>query len=173
MESLQAYAPALGVAGTVLGLVAVVGWLHLQLRVQRFARPYEDLAQAAQKDGVPATLQAQLLGVERNEKRIEATQAYVKQLETRLRTAIQGTGFLKYDAFEDIRGAQSYSLCVLDAHRNGVIITSIAGRNDCRGYAKPVKNGTCDLATSDEEKQVLEMAKQRLGEVPEPELAAV
>jgi hypothetical protein len=50
---------------------------------------------------------------------------------------------------------------VLDA-QNGVVITSIAGRNDYRGYAKPVKQGTCDLAMSEEEKQVLEAAKNSL-----------
>ena len=79
---------------------------------------------------------------------------------------MQGIGFLKYDAFEDIRGSQSYSLCLLDAHQNGVVITSIAGRNDYWGYAKPVKNGVCELAMSDEEKRVLEIAKERLAESP-------
>lgn len=173
MDSLQSLAPILGIAGTVLGLVAFVGWLALQHRFQRFARPYEALAQAAEKDGVPVALQAQLLGVERNSKRIEETIAYVQQLQTQTKTALQGVGFLKYDAFEDIRGQQSYSLCLLDSHQNGLILTSIAGRNDYRGYAKPVKGGSCDLAMSDEEKQALAMAKERLGTVPEPVLVEV
>jgi len=163
MESLQPIAPALALAGTVLGLVAVIGWLTLNHRFQRFARPYEELAASAEKDGVPAALQAQILGVERNSQRIDAAMDYARAIETQLGFALQGVGFLKYDAFEDIRGSQSYSLCLLDVHRNGFIITSIAGRNDYRGYGKPVVNGACDLALSDEEKQVLEMAKERLG----------
>jgi len=164
MESLQPLAPALALVGTVLGVVAVVGWLILNHRFGRFARPYEELAQAAEKDGVATALQAQILGVERNAERIEAAMDYARRIETQLGFALQGVGFLKYDAFEDIRGSQSYSLCLLDVHRNGFVITSIAGRNDYRGYAKPVVNGACDLALSDEEKQVLEMAKVRLGE---------
>jgi hypothetical protein len=162
MESLQPMAPALALAGTVLGVVAVIGWLTLQHRFQRFARPYEALAQAADKDGVATALQAQILGLERNSERIEQAMDYARRIETQLGFALQGVGFLKYDAFEDIRGSQSYSLCLLDVHRHGFIITSIAGRNDYRGYAKPVVNGACDLALSDEEKQVLEMAKERL-----------
>jgi hypothetical protein len=162
MESLQPMAPALALAGTVLGVVAVIGWLTLQHRFQRFARPYEELAQAAGKDGVATALQAQLLGVERNSERIEQAMDYARRIETQLGFALQGVGFLKYDAFEDIRGSQSYSLCLLDVQRNGFIITSIAGRNDYRGYAKPVVAGVCDLALSDEEKQVLQMAKDRL-----------
>jgi len=166
MESLQPFGPAIALTGLALGLVAVIGWATLRSRVQRFARPYEELAQAATQDGVPAALQAQLLGVERNAARIEATLAYTQKLHAQLDTALQGIGFLKYDAFEDIRGTQSYSLCVLDAKQNGVILTSIAGRNDYRGYAKPVATGNCDLALSDEEKQVLARAKETLATGP-------
>lgn len=163
MESLQPLAPLLALAGIVLGVVAVVGWSVLAHRFRRFARPYEELARAAEKEGVPAALQAQIRGLERNSERIEAAMEYTRRIETQLGFALQGVGFLKYDAFEDIRGSQSYSLCLLDVHQNGFVITSIAGRNDYRGYAKPVKNGVCDLALSDEEKRALVMAKERLG----------
>lgn len=166
MESLQPLVPAIALAGLAVGLVALVGWITLQSRVQKFARPFEELAQAATQDGVPAALQAQLLGVDRNAARIESTLAYVKKLHAQLDTALQGIGFLKYDAFEDIRGTQSYSLCVLDAKQNGVILTSIAGRNDYRGYAKPVVAGHCELALSDEEKQVLGKANETLANGP-------
>src|SRR5262245_61178720 len=162
MDSLQSALPALGVTGVLLGLAGVIATAVLWSRFQRFARPYEELARAAASEGTTTALQAQILGVENNSKRISATQAYIERVERRLQFALQGVGFLKYDAFEDIRGQQSYSLCLLDAHQNGFIVTSIAGRNDYRGYAKPVKKGTCDLAMSDEEKQVLEMARASL-----------
>ena len=174
MDSLQEFAPQLALVGAVLGLVGVVGCAFLVHRFQRFARPYEELARAAEAEGTTTALQAQLLGVDRNAQRIDATRAYAERIETQLQTALQGVGFLKYDAFEDIRGQQSYSLCVLDAHQNGVVITSIAGRNDYRGYAKPVKNGSCELAMSDEEKSVLEAAKKSLVQAaPEPRRASV
>lgn len=166
MESLQPLSPAIALAGLACGLAALVGWITLRSRVQRFARPYEELAQAASQEGVPAALQAHLLGVERNSARIEAVLTYAQKLHAQLDTSLQGIGFLKYDAFEDIRGTQSYSLCVLDAKQNGVILTSIAGRNDYRGYAKPVVTGNCDLALSDEEKQVLAQAKETLATGP-------
>jgi len=167
MESLQAYGPALAVAGAVLGAVAVAASLALHFRLNGFLRPYHALLEATEKEGPGAALQAQVLGIERNVARIEATHAYAQRIETQLQSALQGVGFLKYDAFEDIRGQQSYSLCLLDARADGVIITSIAGRNDYRGYAKPVKSGTCDLAMSDEEKQVLALAKGTLPAPPE------
>ena len=163
MERLTALAPVLSVVATLCSVAALAGYLWLQRRFARFARPYEELATAAKQDGVATALQGQLLGVERNAKRIDETMAYAQQVHTQAGTALQGIGFLKYDAFEDIRGHQSYSLCLLDAHQEGVIITGIAGRNDYRGYAKPVKKGACELALSEVEKQALAMAKERLG----------
>lgn len=162
--------PVYSIAAVVLGAIGVAGWISLQVRFRKFARPYEQLAAAVDKEGHATALQTQLLGVERNQQRIEEMMAYARRIHAQLESALQGVGFKKYDAFEDIRGTQSYSLCLLDARSNGVIITSIAGRNDYRGYAKPVKNGTCDLATSDEEKEVLEMAKQSLAGAPQAEL---
>jgi hypothetical protein len=162
MESLQAAGPVVGVVGAALGFLGVVAVAVLWHRFQRFARPYEELARAAASQGSSAALGAALLGAERNAEGIRASQEYAQRIEQQLQFALQGVGFLKYDAFEDIRGTQSYSLCLLDAHQNGFIVTSIAGRNDYRGYAKPVKNGSCDLAMSEEEKQVLEMARKSL-----------
>lgn len=161
MESLTAFLPVISAVAIVCGISAVASVLWLHRRFERFARPYEELARNAAQEGPAAALQAQLLGVERNAQRIDATMAFAEQIRTQLNTALQGIGFLKYDAFEDIRGQQSYSLCLLDAHQNGVILTSIAGRNDYRGYAKPVKAGTCELALSEEEKEALAMAKSR------------
>jgi hypothetical protein len=166
MEQLQGMTPGLAFVGAVLGIGSAVAFGVLFYRFQRFARPYEELARAVEKEGAATALATQLLGVERNSERIDAMRAYAEQIETQLHLAIQGIGFLKYDAFEDIRGQQSYSLCLLDAHRNGVIVSSIAGRNDCRGYAKPVKEGRCDLAMSDEEKQALDMALASLSSNP-------
>ena len=80
---------------------------------------------------------------------------------------------MRYDAFDDIRGQQSFSVCLLDANLNGVLITSIAGRMDSRTYAKPVHAGSCEAATSDEEGRAIARAKESLSDVHEPVLAGV
>ena len=172
MERLSALAPVLAVVAAVCGVAALAGYIWLNRRFERFARPYEELALAAEKEGVSATLQAQLLGVERSQQRIEETVAYAQGVHAQLNTALQGIGILKFDAFEDIRGQQSFSLCLLDAHQDGIILTSIAGRNDYRGYAKPVRNGVCEKKISEEETQALAMAKERLAGLPRASLGA-
>ena len=163
---LSAFAALLGCAGLILGFV-------LYKRLDRFARPYDLLLQAAQSGDTNALLQAQIQGVESNKRRIEETLTYVRRLRSQALNSIQGVGFKRYDAFDDIRGQQSFSLCLLDAHLNGVMITSIAGRSDSRAYAKPIRAGKCEMVISEEEAQVLDIAKESLGEVHEPVLAGV
>jgi hypothetical protein len=173
MESMVEATPLLSAAGVLVGLVALVLCCALFARLGRFARPFDQLVEAAKNKDVGDVLQAQLLGVDKNSRRIDETLAYVRHLRAQAMNAIQGIGFKRYDAFDDIRGQQSFSLCLVDAHMNGVMITSIAGRNDSRAYAKPVRGGKCEMVISEEESQVLELARQSLGDAHEPVLVGV
>ena len=173
MEILNDVAPVLSAVAAFLGCAGLVLGCVLLRRLNRFAHPYEALLQAAQSSDTNALLQAQIQGVENNKRRIEETLTYVRRLRSQAMNAIQGVGFKRYDAFDDIRGQQSFSLCLLDAHFNGVMITSIAGRSDSRAYAKPIRSGKCEMVISEEEAQVLDIAKESLGEVHEPVLAGI
>ena len=173
MEMLSGIAPTLAVAATVLAIAGLGIAGSLLVRVRRFARPFEALAAAAAQSNVADLLQAQLQGVERNSHRIEEVLTYTRRLRSQSMNALQGIGFLRYDAFDEVRGKQSFSCCLVDAHQNGVLITSIAGRTDSRTYAKPVKAGACDTAISEEEKQAIELARQSLEEVHEPVVVGV
>ena len=173
MEILVDAAPLLSAFAAVAAIAAIVFAGVLHSRLQRFSRPYENLVAAAQSGNSADLLQAQIQGVDRNARRIEETLTYVRRLRAQTMNSIQGIGFKRYDAFDDIRGQQSFSLCLLDAHLNGVMMTSIAGRSDSRAYAKPIHDGKCEMVISEEETQVLDLAKQNLGEVHEPILAGV
>ena len=173
MEALQPWIPQIAIAALALSVVLGIACALLALRLRKFSQPFDALAQQAAEGDIAAALQAQLLGVDENRKRIQETHAYVRRVRTQTLNAVQGIGFLRYDAFDDIRGNQSYSLCILDAHRNGLLLTSIAGRTDSRGYAKPIANGNCELAMSEEEVEALDSAKERLSSVEEPVVVGV
>lgn len=173
MEAIAEYAPLLALGAAVASVVAVGMNVVVWLRVQQFARPFDDLAAAAREGDVAEALMAQVKAVDENRRRIEETLSYTRHLRTQALNAFQGMGFLRYDAFDDIRGQQSYSLCLMDAHENGLIITNIAGRTDSRAYAKQIRAGRCEVALSDEEKEAIEKARESLREVSEPVLATV
>ena len=56
----------------------------------------------------------------------------------------------------------SFSLALLDRNLNGVILTSLFGREESRCYGKPVKQGQSSHYLSDEENQALEEARRQI-----------
>ena len=62
---------------------------------------------------------------------------------------------MRYNAFADTGSDLSYSLSLLDENNNGVVLSSIYGREDNRTYAKPIENGKSTYNLSEEEKKVL------------------
>ena len=65
------------------------------------------------------------------------------------------------EALPGLAGMFSFSLALLDDHRNGLVLTSIYGRSDSRMYVKPVADGVSDVPLTDEEGQAI---AQALGE---------
>lgn len=77
---------------------------------------------------------------------------------SKLNRSIQKTAITRYKAFDDIGSDLSFSLALLDDENNGVILTSLYGRNESTVYAKPIDNGISRYDMSDEEKEVLDIA---------------
>jgi hypothetical protein len=72
--------------------------------------------------------------------------------------SLQRVGLVRYDAFEDMGGHLSFSAALLDANGDGLVITSINGRQETRCYAKPVEGWTSRHNLSEEEEQAIRLA---------------
>ena len=76
-------------------------------------------------------------------------------------TAYQKIGIVKYDAFKEMGGKLSFSLCLLDDENNGFILTSMHTREGCYTYVKEIIKGESFVVLSAEERRSLEEAKNR------------
>jgi hypothetical protein len=80
----------------------------------------------------------------------------------RLRDLLRGTvsriGLVRYDAFEDMGGALSFSAALLDEHGTGLVISAINGRSETRSYGKPVVAGASEHHLSHEEAEAISAA---------------
>ena len=75
-----------------------------------------------------------------------------------LNMAVTRVGMVRFRAFEDMGSDLSYAVALLDAHNNGVVLSSIFGREDSRSYAKPVEDGKSTYPMTQEEEQALQEA---------------
>lgn len=116
------------------------------------------MATICEEKGTERALEELLKGVDENREFLRGHSEEIKRIFQMLAGCYSVTGLVKYNAFEDIGGMQSYSLCLLTEEKNGFILTNLVGRTSTRGYALDVKNGKPSRNLSDEEKEALETA---------------
>jgi Protein of unknown function (DUF4446) len=78
--------------------------------------------------------------------------------EARLDGAIAYRSLVRYDAYGELSGHQSTSLALLDAARNGVVLSCIAHRDTARLYCKQVHDGRGEFELSPEEDEAIRLA---------------
>jgi len=103
-------------------------------------------------------LQGQAEQVQRLERAIRALHSTDKKQQTQIEGSMRKVALLRYDAFEDVGGRLSFSCALLDDQGNGVVLTSINGRQETRVYAKPVSGGTSSHNLSLEEEEAIRRA---------------
>ncbi len=89
---------------------------------------------------------------------IREMKMYIQRLESRLSFAIQSVGIVKYNAFDNVGNHLSFSLALLDQYKNGVVITSIYGRDFTTLYGKAIRMGRSEYPLSSEEDEAIDRA---------------
>jgi Protein of unknown function (DUF4446) len=139
----------------VVALVALAGSVFAYLnavqvrrRLWKIAAGRPAVADGAELSSVPAQ-------VRHLASRVEELEAVGNTWSQSLRHV----AVVRYDAFGDVSGAQSWSLAILDDAGDGVVVTAINGREAARTYAKNVRAGKSDAALSPEELEAIAFAQ--------------
>lgn len=147
-------------AGAGLGVAAIA--LLLAVAALRRARALESryrlMMTGADGSAIGDALEAHLRRLAQAEGRLVALEASAADLDRRLRKAVQRVAVLRYKAFEDAGGDQSFAVALLDGARDGVVLSGLHGRGGIRVYAKPIAGGRSPYALTTEETSAIEHA---------------
>lgn len=94
--------------------------------------------------------------VDSSMERVQMLNQEIIHLKEQTDRCIQKVNITRYNAFSDTGSDMSYSIAMLDNYNNGVILTSIYGRNESVTYAKPIESGNSKYPLSVEEEMVLD-----------------
>jgi Protein of unknown function (DUF4446) len=125
---------AISVAGVVVGAIGIVVALAAHRRAARLVRECNDLIQGAV--GSRGTVDPR---------------------------ALRDVAIVRYDALNEMSGQLSFSLALLNAVGDGVVLSSINGRAETRTYAKTVIAGKGAEELSPEEAQAVHSARLGTG----------
>ena len=91
-------------------------------------------------------------------KTTEKNKKDIRILYKNMESTYQKMGLVKYDAFHQMGGQLSFSLCLLNENNNGFIINSVHSTDGCYSYTKEIKNGESTISLGTEEAEALEIA---------------
>lgn len=140
-----------------LGLIATL--LIFASRLSKMQGLWQQLFAHADGQNIERMMLTHLRDRMEIQERLDGLGASLQDLQERMASAKRFVGLVRYDAFEDVGGAQSFALAVYDERGDGVIMTSVVGRTDCRVYAKPLVRGSSERSLSQEEQRAIASAR--------------
>ncbi|MBI1755947.1 MAG: DUF4446 family protein [Fimbriimonas ginsengisoli] len=146
---------ALMVAVPVLAVLVIYLWI----RLERLRAPWQALLRAPGGQNLEAVLLEHLRERLKLESHVQNLDIRLTDLEAGMIGAKRHFGLVRYDAFDDVGGSQSFSLAMCDDRGDGAVLTSLIGRTDCRVYCKSLEAGRSERALSKEEEEALRAAR--------------
>jgi Protein of unknown function (DUF4446) len=151
-----------------LGLAVLALFVAVASAARRRPRRPDGAFPIKMDDALRGILEGQALALQRLEAAVRQLASEDARLGDRLTRAVQRVALIRYDAFEDVGGRLSFSCALLDERGDGVVVTSINGRQDTRVYAKPVTRGGSEHNLSEEEVEAIREALAGSGGAPPP-----
>jgi hypothetical protein len=150
--------------GFVLIFLAVIAVAALIIAVINFARlrsltgPFSWISGG---DNTVDSLPALLGSVERLDHDVDVIKDEIEAMKVEGKRHFKRIGLVRYDAFDSLAGQQSYSLCLLDDNKNGVLISGLVGKDFSRSYAIEIAAGQASRKLGEEEANALKEALNR------------
>ncbi len=154
------------IGSLTLNVIVILLLAAMYLKQRRLSRNISMIGQEAAKGDLPAMINKSYQQINNLTDEIEQLNQYYSKLYRLNDNTLQNIGLIRYDAFEDMGGNLSFSMAMLNNQNDGLILTSINGRNDHRLYVKEIVAGVCPSAPlGEEEKKALQEAQKSARQV--------
>ena len=162
MDELTSTEGIAALAAGGIALIALILALVLAIRVRRLrAAQKAVLGDTGERDlvGHAATLEQAFVQLrDWVEETAQGLEARMDAAETRIAGCVAYRSLVRYDAYGEMSGRQSSTVALLDAHRSGVVVSSILHRDQARVYVKQIAEGQSELDLSPEEQEAIDKA---------------
>lgn len=141
-----------------LVLISLAYSVVVSRRLARLYRRFNNKLADGSVGEIIECLNGQIDSLARVESRLDQISAEQARQGSELAGCVQSVGMVRFDAYDDVGGEQSFAIVLLDGNRSGVAISCLYGRQDSRFYAKAITNGVSERALSDEEQVAMAKA---------------
>ncbi len=144
--------------GVVAALIALV--IVLLIKTIKLEKKYATFMKGSDGENLESSIFSRFKEIDKLKKEEHLTSEKLDVTCETLINAFQKMGMIKYDAFSEMGGKLSFSLCLLTDKDNGFILSSIHSREGCHIYVKEIIRGESYVILSAEERKALESAQK-------------
>ncbi len=152
--------PNLALAIALVIFVLLLAWvIYLTVLIKTYLRDKRGILKEVGKRGIDQVLR----DLQKQIKKLNLDTKELYNISDQLsKIAIQSiikVGIIRYNPFGDAGGDQSFSIALLNSNDDGLVISSLHGREGTRVYSKPIEEGKSKYHLSDEEIEVMKKAQ--------------
>lgn len=108
------------------------------------------------------TITSVIADMQKLESHFQQHDSQIEILESKAARAIQGLATIRFNPFKNAGGNQSFATAFVNEHGDGVIISTLYGRERVSMFAKPITAWKCEFELTPEEGIALSNAKTYL-----------
>jgi hypothetical protein len=151
--------PFISLAIMIILAIAVGILTFFVLQLQKKLRIFMNGKDGANLENTLSHLTDKVTGVEQT---LQAHKEGLEYIDARVKRSIRGYSLVRYNAYDDAGGEQSFASGLLDEYGDGYVLSVITNRNHVGVYAKKVVAGKAETSLTTEEQDALTEAKQPL-----------
>ncbi len=155
MKAMMDNMPFIVVGMGVILLIMLGIMINQGLKLSYMKKRYRKMMAGVDGANIERMLMGHIDEVKKVVEKSEQLDVENKRIDALLQTAVTRVGVVRFRAFEDMGSDLSYAVALLDSHNDGVVLSSIFGREDSRSYVKPITNGSSSYTMTQEEEQAL------------------
>ena len=154
------YANEIIMTFVIIILLGIFLIISLQFKIKKNNQRISKLLSGSNAETIEEHILSYNRLVEKLNKDLRVQAETMKEIEEWKKTTLRNIGLIRFNAFDEVGSDLSFAVAILDDFRNGVVLSSIYGRDDSRTFAKPVVRGTSTYRMSGEEENAIKRAME-------------
>ena len=147
---------------TAIVLIMIILYIILINKFKKYKTTYDTFMQGKNGKDLETAITDKFNEIDKLKEQNEYNSINIEEIAKSMKFTFQKFSIVKYDAFKEMGGKLSFSLCMLTDNNDGFIITSVHSTNEgCYIYIKEIIKGEPYVLLSEDEKKALTQAKSR------------
>lgn len=147
-----------------IALICIIMSIITMIKLKKVKRGYDRFMMGKDTESLETMIYTRFREIDDLKAASSLNKKNISKINEKMVSAFQKVGIVKYDAFNEMGGKLSFSLCLLDEKDNGFVMNSMHSSEGCYTYIKEIVAGKSYIELGEEERKALNQARAGQGD---------